>query len=90
MKPIGFTAEFKETTLEKDYCEINNLFLILDIFGTVCHVMKLHIHCDQPEAHLCNNVVRWMDSLGLGKVLTNTDFHQLKQIYMFCVERKES
>ncbi len=41
-------------------------------------------YCGQPKAHLCNNhtvwsaswydtPVRWMDYLGKGEVLTNTD-----------------
>ncbi len=45
---------------------------------------KVALFCGQPQAHLCNNhdvksaswyatPVRWMDYLGKGEVVTNTD-----------------
>ncbi len=37
---------------------------------------RVSFYCGQPKAHLCNNhatPVRWMDYLGKGEVLTNTD-----------------
>ncbi len=46
--------------------------------------IRVAFYCGQPKAHLCNNhavwsvswyatPVRWMDYLGKGEVLTNTD-----------------
>ncbi len=52
-------------------------------YSKTAHV-RVAFYCGQPKAHLCNNhavwsaswyatPVRWMDYLGKGEVLTNTD-----------------
>ncbi len=60
-----------------------------DICGIVLCDKTAHFsvafYCGQPNAHLCNNhavlswyatPVRWMDYLGKGEVLTNTDLYR--------------
>ncbi len=64
---------------------------------------RVAFYCGQPKTHLCNNhavksaswyatTVRWMDYLGKGEVLTNTDLdrfvNNIWQKYALCVHIK--
>ncbi len=61
---------------------------------------RVAFYCGQPKAHLCNNhavksaswyttPVRWMDYLGKGEVLTNTDLdrfvNNIWEISLLCM-----
>jgi len=59
-------------------CSLKTCDICCIVLGDKTAHFRVAFYCGQPKAHLCNNharitSVRWMDYLGKGEVLTNTD-----------------
>ncbi len=61
-------------------------FIVASQRHTCAIIMLSNLHLDMPHT------VRWMDYLGKGEVLTNTDLdrfvNNIWEKYAFCVHRK--